>query len=60
MKKEEKATVFIDKVIELSNEYGLNCFVVTDGRSGTNNRGNKVIKHIAKYFNDYLKNHGIQ
>ena len=43
-----KAREFVSDVLEMAKQRGLNCFVVTDGASGTTNRGSNAVANARK------------
>ena len=42
------AREFVSKVLDLAKSMNLNCFVVTDGASGTRNNGNEAVENARK------------
>ena len=44
----EQSREFVSEVLKLAKSMGLNCFVVTDGASGTTNNGNPAVKHARE------------
>lgn len=44
----DKAKEFLNKVRELSSEYGLNFFCVTDGASAISNYGNPAVENARQ------------
>ena len=55
----DKAQQFVRDVLEMAKERGLNCFVVTDGRSGITNNGNPAVKNAREQHIKWeLKNGG--
>jgi hypothetical protein len=56
----EKALEFVNEVKAMAKERGLNCFVVTDGYSGTTNRGNEAVKAASNAHKQWCKENGYE
>ncbi len=54
-----KAREFVSEVMNLANEYELNCFVVTDGASGITNTNNPAVEHARKCHTEWEIENGI-
>lgn len=54
----DKQQQFIHDVLQMAQERGLNCFVVTDGRSGITNNGNPAVKHARDSHIKWELEHG--
>jgi ribosomal protein S18 acetylase RimI-like enzyme len=54
----DTARQFVRDVGELAKKYDANYYIVTDGASGTNNRGNPAVKHARDTMKKWESKHG--
>lgn len=54
----EKARTFVEEVLKMAKDRGLNCFVVTDGASGITNNGNDAVRNAREAHTQWEILHG--